>query len=196
MTLATDRRMTLKAFLTYDDGTMTRYELVDGVLVEMGAESTANNWIAIFFIEIFLMMGIGRRRIGIKQYLEVPSSFVTARDPDLIIHSEESAQAIAGRSEVCLERSDPNPLLVIEVASPGTESSSNYKRDYQQKPKEYAARGIAEYWIIDPNREVVLVGLLMGSDYQFTRYRGDERLESPTFPDLNLTAQQILEGGQ
>ena len=29
------RRMTLKEFLTYDDGTETRYELVEGVLVEM-----------------------------------------------------------------------------------------------------------------------------------------------------------------
>ncbi len=196
MILATDRRMTLREFLTYDDGTMTRYELVDGVLVDMGAESTANNWIAIFFIEIFLMMGSGRRRIGIKQYLEVPSPWVTARDPDLIIHSEESAQAIAGRSEVCLELGDPNPLLIIEVASPGPESSPNYKRDYQQKPTEYAARGITEYWIIDPNREVVRVGILLGHEYQFTRYCGDEQIRSLSFPALNLTAQQILEGGQ
>jgi Uma2 family endonuclease len=35
MTVATDRRMTLQEFLTYDDGTNTRYELADGVLVEM-----------------------------------------------------------------------------------------------------------------------------------------------------------------
>jgi hypothetical protein len=32
--------MTLQEYLTYDDGTDNRYELVDGVLVEMGAEST------------------------------------------------------------------------------------------------------------------------------------------------------------
>ncbi len=42
MTVATDRRMTIQEFLVYDDGTDRRYELVDGVLVEMGAESRAN----------------------------------------------------------------------------------------------------------------------------------------------------------
>jgi Uma2 family endonuclease len=34
----TNRRMTLEEYLSYDDGTSTRYELV-GVLVEMGAET-------------------------------------------------------------------------------------------------------------------------------------------------------------
>jgi Uma2 family endonuclease len=43
MTVATARRMSLKEYLIYDDGTETRYELVDGVLVAMGAESTINN---------------------------------------------------------------------------------------------------------------------------------------------------------
>ena len=38
MNLATRQRMTLEEYLKYDDGTDIRYELVDGVLVEMGAE--------------------------------------------------------------------------------------------------------------------------------------------------------------
>ena len=35
MTVLTDRRMTLQEFLEFDDGSDRRYELVDGVLVEM-----------------------------------------------------------------------------------------------------------------------------------------------------------------
>lgn len=35
MTLATDRRFTLDEFIAYDDGTNSRYELVDGVLKPM-----------------------------------------------------------------------------------------------------------------------------------------------------------------
>jgi len=31
MTVATERRMTLKEYLTYDDGTDTQYELEDGI---------------------------------------------------------------------------------------------------------------------------------------------------------------------
>ena len=41
MTIATNQRLTLEEYLSYDDGTDTRHELVDGVLVAMGAESLA-----------------------------------------------------------------------------------------------------------------------------------------------------------
>jgi Uma2 family endonuclease len=46
MSIATNR-MTIEEYLNYDDGTDTRYELVDGVLVEMGAESTLNTQMSI-----------------------------------------------------------------------------------------------------------------------------------------------------
>jgi Uma2 family endonuclease len=42
------KRMSLEEYLAYDDGTDTRYELVDGVLVEMGNESKLNVQIAMF----------------------------------------------------------------------------------------------------------------------------------------------------
>jgi Uma2 family endonuclease len=38
----TNQRMTFEEYLNYDDGTNTRYELVNGVLVEMGAETALN----------------------------------------------------------------------------------------------------------------------------------------------------------
>lgn len=50
MTVATDRRMTLKEYLDYDDDTDMYHELVDGVLVEMGAENSLNPKIAVFLL--------------------------------------------------------------------------------------------------------------------------------------------------
>ncbi len=195
MTVATQRRMSLEEYLTYDDGTETRYELVDGVLVAMGTESTINTEIAVFLIEIFLQL-LGRGRVGIKQKIEVESSFATARDADLVIHSTGSKLAIKGRSEACLFRNEPNPLIVIEVVSPGTESSDNYQRDYEQKPKEYAARGIPEMWLIDPDRAIVKVGTLLDGAYQFQAFTGKQVIQSPTFPVLTLTAAQVLSAGE
>lgn len=194
MTIVTDQRMSLKEFLTYDDGSDTRYELVDGVLVEMGAESRSNLKIAVFLLECFLQL-VDRQRIGIKEKIEVSSRFVTARDPDLIIHSIESMIAVDCKKEACLELCDPNPILVIEIVSPGNESSNNYKRDYEQKPKEYAARGIAEFWQVDVERSWVRVGSLMDGVYHMKTYRGETVVLSPSFSNLNLTAQQILEAG-
>ena len=48
MMIATARKMTLEEFLTYDDGTETHYELVDGELVKMGAECTIGTRIPVF----------------------------------------------------------------------------------------------------------------------------------------------------
>jgi Uma2 family endonuclease len=191
MTVATQKRMSLQEFLTYDDGTDARYELVDGVLVAMGAESTGNLQIAMLLIETFLQL-VGRQRVGIKQKIEVKSAFATARDADLVIHSVGSRLAIKGRSEACLFRDEPNPLIVIEIVSPGSESTENYQRDYEQKPKEYAARGIPEMWQIDLARAWVRVGSLVDGAYQFQDFTGNCVIVSPTFPGLTLTAEQVL----
>ena len=60
------RRMTLKEYLTYDDGTDTQYELEDGVLVPMRTESTGNTSIRMFLISIFLGLGIPYYRLATK----------------------------------------------------------------------------------------------------------------------------------
>ncbi|MCY7407692.1 MAG: Uma2 family endonuclease [Alkalinema sp. CAN_BIN05] len=219
MTVVTDslrqtggqRRMTLQEFLTYDDGTddlrsvfdHRRYQLVDGVLIEMGAESTGNLRIAMFLIDYFLKI-VGFERVGIKEKIEVRSRFATARDTDIIIHSEASSLALDGRSEACLFWGEPNPLVVIEVVSPGNESKLNYKRDYEQKPVEYADgrrptgghRGISEMWQIDPLREWVRVGTLINKEYQFETFMEQETIVSQSFPALNLTASQVLSAGR
>ena len=196
MTLTTARRMTLEEFLSYDDGTDKRYELVDGVLVEMGAESTTNTIIAGFLFGFFLQMGLPSYRIGFKQKIEVASRYVTARDPDLIVHTEDSFQAIDERKEACLKYGEPNPLIIVEVVSPGDETKDNYQRDYVQKPEEYADRGIGEFWRIDPERKWIQIGVLMAGQYQFTVFKGDDTVVSKSFPSLNLTASQVLRAGR
>ncbi len=196
MTVATARRMSLEEYLTYDDGTDTRYELVDGVLVEMGTESTANTWIASFLLVMFAGLGVPYYCLGSKQKIQVKSKHVSARDPDLIIHSEDSALAIDGLSESCLRLGEPNPMIAIEVVSPGTESTKNYQRDYIQKPNEYAGRGIPEMWQIDPDREWVKVGTLVDGAYEFETFTGKDGIGSPCFPDLKVTAIEVLKAGR
>jgi len=198
MTQATRPRLTIEEFLTYDDGTNTRYELVDGVLVEMGAESTINTLIAGFLFATFLQLGIPAYQIGFKQWIAVSDSTATARDPDLIVHSEASFAAIEGSSQAIVKAGMPNPLLVVEVVSPGKPGEDNYDRDYVEKPKEYATRGIPEFWQVDPNpdRAVVIVLTLKNGAYQSREFRGSDRVVSPAFPDLKLTAKQILRAGR
>jgi Uma2 family endonuclease len=194
-TNATAKRMSLEDYLTYDDGTDTRYELVDGVLVEMGVESTINTWIAMYLAFAFGALWIPPNRVGIKQKIQVTSAYVSARDPDLIIHSEDSALAIKGRKEACLKLHEPNPMIAIEVVFPGDSGTLNYQRDYEQKPREYAQLGIREMWQIDPERSWVNVGTLVDGDYEFETFTGNDTLVSPSFPTLAVTADEVLTAG-
>jgi Uma2 family endonuclease len=194
MTIATDRSMTLEEYLDYDDGTDTRYELVDGVLVEMGAESPLNPAIAMLLVAAFLEMGISSYRLAIGHQIAISSTRATSRQPDLIVHTEASARAIYSGSKILMPGM-PAPMLVVEVVSNSDSDRRSHHRDYIEKLAEYAARGIPEYWIVDPVAERVTVCTLDSTAYQVAEFIGDAAVLSPTFPAFTLTAAQILAAG-
>ena len=53
--------------------------------------------------------------------------------------------------------------LVIEVVSEG---DANRRRDIKIKPEEYARAKIPEYWIVDPQQNLITVLVLEGDDYR------------------------------
>ena len=139
-------------------------------------------------------MGIPFERVGDKQQVSVDSLTVKAREPDLTIITEEIRAAMG--KESLITRDMPAPSLVVEVVSPGKPGEDNYERDYVEKPKEYATRGIPEFWQVDPSRSVVIVLTLKAGAYQSREFRGSDRVISATFPGLQLTADQILRAGR
>jgi Uma2 family endonuclease len=195
MTVATTRKMSLEEYLTYDDGTDTRYELVDGVLVAMGAENPLNPQIASFLFSVFLGMGIPYYQLVIGHQIGVSSTKASARQPDLIVHSPESDAAISHDGKL-LRSGLPAPMMVVEVVSNSAKDKKSHARDYDEKPKEYAERGIPEMWLIDPDLAWVKVGTLVNGAYQFRDFTGNSLIISPAFPDLTLTAAQVLTAGR
>jgi Uma2 family endonuclease len=190
MTVATRKRMTIEEYLTYDDGTDTRYELVDGVLVEMGAENPLNPRIAMMLAFALARLGVPEENIVIGHQVNVSDTRATARQPDLIVHTDASLAATMDEKILFFDR--PNPLLVVEVVSNSDTDKKSRDRDYIEKRDEYQARGIAEYWIIDPIKAVVLVLHLQQGRYVGKTFSGNSIVVSPTFPGLNLTAEQVL----
>jgi Uma2 family endonuclease len=187
MTLAT-KKLTFEEYLAYDDGTDTQYELVNGELVIMPPESRLNARIAMFLISEFLKF-VPFRLICCKDTeIEISGRFAQTRLPDIMILSEE-LDAILGDARSTITRDMPPPRLVVEVVSPGQESSN---RDYRYKRSEYASRGIDEYWIVDPLQQMVTVLTLVSGLYEVQEFRGGDRLSSAMFPELMLTAAQIL----
>jgi Uma2 family endonuclease len=80
------------------------------------------------------------------------------------------------------------PLLVVEVVSPKQEN-----RDYRYKRTEYAARGIAEYWIVDPLAQKVTILEWIEGLYEEKVYMGDSKIESSIFENLELTVDRLLQ---
>jgi Uma2 family endonuclease len=191
MIVSTDRRMTLDEYLDYDDGTDTRYELEDGILVEMGAENQLNARIAMFLLGEFLKQGIPLQRMIIGHQIAVSSTKATARQPDLIVHSPGSDAAITADGKV-LRADDAPPLVVVEVVSSSDTDRKSKKRDYIDKRDEYEQRGIPEYWLVDPIAGLIIVFTLVGRTYQTQEFRGIDLVVSPSFPGWTVTTDRIL----
>ena len=188
MTIAS-QKMTLEAYLNYDDGSDIRYELVNGELVVMPPESDLNQRIVSLLFAYFLQQGIPSYRLRIGAELVVSGSRATTRLPDLMVLSEELATALEGASRSTVTIDMPPPQLVIEVVSPGKE---NADRDYRYKRSEYAARGIAEYWIVDPMQQQVTVLEWVEGLYEERVFQGNEQIASPVLPNLDLTSERVM----
>ncbi len=188
MTVAVSK-MTFDEFLAYDDETDSWYELENGELIAIPAESEINRRIAMFLVATFLKLGISFDRLSMKTEVAVSSTRISVRVPDLVIFSEEGVAALEGASRSLVLLDMPPPLLVVEVVSPGQEN-----RDYRYKRSEYAARGIAEYWIADLIQQKVTVLEWVEGFYEEKVYTGDEPITSPLLGNLELTTAQVLQG--
>jgi Uma2 family endonuclease len=186
MTIASTK-MTLEEYLNYDDGTDTPYELENGELVVMPPESELNRRIGIFLIAYLLQLGIPAYRLTMKTEIVVSGSRATTRFPDLMLLSEELAAALEGARRSTVMPDMPPPMLVVEVVSPGQGT-----RDYRYKRSEYAARGISEYWIVDPTQQRVTILEWVEGLYEEKVYEGNVAIASPLLGTLELTAAQVL----
>lgn len=188
MTVATPK-MTLEEFLNHNDGTDNLYELENGELLAMPAESELNRRIAMLLLIYFSQQGIPFYRLTMKTEVAVSGFRVNVRVPDLVVLSEEGAIALEGASRSLVMLDMPPPSLVVEVVSPNQD-----KRDYRYKRSEYAARGIAEYWIVDPLLQKVTILEWIEGFYEEHIYVGTSAIDSPLLGILDLTADQILRG--
>ena len=185
-------KLTFEQYLEYDDGTDNRSELFDGELIPMPPESGENIWIALWLRDELVQM-IDRRLVFPTSCCELQVIGKRQnRFPDLVVIREEHLEPTKKRQTITLNMAPPR--LVVEVVSPyRNQNDENYKRDYIEKRKQYEQRGIPEYWIVDPIARVVIVLVLVNGKYQATEFSGLQRIVSRTFPELELTAAQVLE---
>jgi Uma2 family endonuclease len=183
--------LTFDEYLNYNDGTDTRYELVKGELIPMSLGTGKHGNVAKFLeqtydseINCLALDWTAQRAVGIQS----PRGYRwdTCRIPDVTVLTTQQWEEMGNR-EAVIRAHEPPPKLVVEVVSPSTKTE-----DYRSKWVEYAALDIAEYWIVDLIEETVTICILEDGCYQNTLFIGEEVITSPTFPQLLLTATQIL----
>ena len=189
MTIAT-QKMTLAEFLAYDDGTDHLYELECGLLVDVPVESEVNRRIASFLVTYLVQQEVPYYRLTMKTGIVVSGKRISVRAPDLMVLAEELVTELEGATRSIVYMDMPPPSLVVEVVSPKQE-----KQDYRYKRSEYAARGILEYWIVDPISLKVTVLEWVEGLYEEQVYEGEDTIVSVVLGKLDLTATRLLQGG-
>lgn len=191
MTLTT-QKLTFQQYLTYSDGTDTRYELVNGELVAMGL-GTGQHGEIIDFLYRQIDTEIGRTRrdwivrpvaIGIRS--PRAGQWETSRIPDLTVILASQWRDLRKR-EAVIELNESPPILVIEVVSESTKTT-----DYRAKRVEYNVLSIPEYWVVDPLASKVTIFALVEELYESTEFTGNQTLVSSIFPELQLTVDRII----
>lgn len=198
------KTMTLDEFLDwYPDG-YGRFELHDGVVVEMqptGPHELVGGELATeLAVEIWRLKHpyfIPRQCI-IKPIDSDKSGFI----PDVAVLDKNALEAEPMWQKRSTITKGETVRLVIEVVS------TNWQDDYLIKLAEYEKLGIPEYWIVDylglggrryignPKQPTISVYQLVDDEYIFSQFRDNARIESAAFPELNLTAEQIFKVGQ
>lgn len=145
-------------YLLLTESTNWLVELVDG-RIEVLAMPTIGHQLVLRFLMDALRAFVEPRNLGVVLFAptRVWVRDDNFREPDILFQfSEHHAQRnVDGEYYRGAD-------LVMEVVSPDAKS---VKRDHEEKRGDYAAAGIAEYWIVDPQQQVIEVLALDGKSY-------------------------------
>ena len=168
-------------------------ELIRGIIFPMAAPGTKHQQISfrlggIFYnlfennpCQVFIAPYEVRLLDSTKQVNQTKNIY-TVIQPDLCIVCDASKIDAQG----CIGAPD----LIVEILSPG-----NSKKEMSFKKKLYEENEIPEYWIFDPDREVVIRFNLDKTLNKYGRplfFFDNEILESEVFPDLKIDLKKIF----
>ena len=208
MTIATERQAQ-QQLLSFSDfivryGDSNRYELIDGEVFDL--EPTGYHEEVSAFTTTKICAQIDALCLNwfvLQRGLLRPSNLgMTAFRPDvMVVDRNELAKELLWHDQSILTLGS-SIKFVVEVVS------SNWQNDYARKVEDYAALGIPEYWIADyaglggtrhigkPKQPTLSICTLVKGEYEIQQFRGDQPITSLTFPNLKLTAEQVLKAGR
>jgi len=104
-------------------------------------------------------------------------------EPDICFFGRAKADTFTDKQTLF-----PAPDLVIEVLSDGTA-----KRDRGVKYDDYQAHGVAEYWIVDPDNQVIEQYHLVDGAYQLVLKAGEGTIRAFALPGFDIPIQAAFD---
>ena len=190
-------------FITwYPENSEVRYELHDGVIIEMpkpkGKHSNLIGSLIEQLLIIIRQMGKGGIWTIPRESIVKPKREQSGYEPDIIVLNQEVLGAEPRWESESIIQNPDSVKLIVEVVS------TNWRDDYYNKLRDYEEMGIEEYWILDyaalgarkfignPKQPTLFVCTLEDGEYQMNPFTENTTIISPTFPQFNLSAKQIF----
>jgi Uma2 family endonuclease len=156
----------------------TRAELIDGVMVVHSPASPRHNAIA-GFLRSLMQCYVEEKGLG--QVLG-PDSLIRLRArqkfaPDLFFLEQKRVPKRLPKKQI-----EGPPDFIVEVLSP-----SNRRFDLEEKRPAYRKAGVREIWLVDPEKERILVDRLLKNRYA-TDTVAEGRLASAVIPGFWIEA--------
>lgn len=104
-------------------------------------------------------------------------------EPDVCFFGSEKAKSFKRR-----QAQFPAPDFVVEVLSGLTA-----KNDRETKFQDYAAHGVREYWIIDPEKETVEQYILQGEEYELLLKAKSGEIEGVAVVNFKIPVRAIFD---
>jgi Uma2 family endonuclease len=200
MVQAVPQLLSLEEFLNWYPDRGGRYELWNGVVIEM--QPTGPHEQVAGFLGVKLGVEIDRRSLPYiipRQAIVKPiDTDRSGYNPDLIVLNREALKEEPLWPKRSTIIKGESVRVAIEVVS------TNWRDDYGHKFIDYEAMGIGEYWIVDylglgsrryigmPRQPTFSLYELVDGEYRLQQFRGSERIISPAFPELTLTVEQVF----
>jgi Uma2 family endonuclease len=177
--------------LTYDDFVLfpddgKRHELIDGEHYVTPSPNRKHQKVSGNF---FLLIGAWLEQHPIGQIYYAPFDVIFSMfdvvEPDLLYMSNERAAQVLTDTNV-----KGAPELVIEIGSKGTR-----RRDETIKRRLYERSGVSEYWVVDPEIDVIRVYLRGAKGFERPnelRAEAGDTLTTPLLPGLSLPLSRIF----
>lgn len=205
MTQALSKLITFDEFIAwYPENIGVRYELRDGVIVEMTPPSGDHEEIKGFLVA---QVVVEYTKVNLpyfipNQAIVKPLENESGYFPDVLLLNRPNLKSEPLWKKSSTVTQGASIPLIIEVVS------TNWRDDYYKKLADYEQMGIPEYWIVDylalgarkfignPKQPTISIYSLVEGEYLCSQFRSNDRIQSTTFPKLNLTAQQIFNAGR